>query len=148
MIGESPASDKGIRISDHLSIPEEQLHWSFARSSGPGGQNVNKVNSKATMRWIPDHATFPSAVWNRFRDKAKRYLTSEGHVVIQSQEHRDQPQNVESCRSKLRVLLQASLAPAKRRIKTKPSLGARRRRLDDKRKNSDKKKSRQQRNFD
>lgn len=147
-MSDDSAPEKGIRISDHLTVPDEQLHWSFARSSGPGGQNVNKVNSKATMRWIPDHETFPSGVWKRFREKAKRFLTTDGHVVIQSQEHREQPQNVESCRTKLRVLLQASLVAPTRRIKTKPSLGARRRRLDNKRKLSDKKKSRQQRNFD
>lgn len=148
MSDDSQPAAKGIRISDQLIIPEDQLSWSFARSSGPGGQNVNKVNSKATMRWIPDHETFPSGVWNRFREKAKRFLTTDGHVVIQAQEHRDQPQNVESCRSKLRILMQASLVAPRRRVKTKPSLGSKRRRLDNKRRTSDKKKSRQMRNFD
>lgn len=137
----------GIWISPRLTIPEDQLEWSFARSSGPGGQNVNKVNSKATLRWIPVPGTISEPHWKRFCQQAKRYLTSDGHIVIQSQEHRDQPQNVDACRNKLKTLLQDSLTPPKRRVKTKPSLGSKRRRLDDKRRNAEKKSSRQQKDF-
>ena len=133
----------GIKISEKLEIPEEQLEWSFARSSGPGGQNVNKVNSKATLRWRPQPGTVTASVWSRFKKHAKRYLTVNDEVVIQAQEHRDQTQNIEACRTKLRELLQASLKPPKRRIATKPTLGSRRRRLDDKRKQADKKRGRQ-----
>lgn len=137
----------GIRISASIEIPEDQLRWSFARSSGPGGQNVNKVNSKATLRWTPLPGTVPAAVWKRFKQNAKRYLTSTGEVVIQSQEHRDQPQNIELCREKLRTLMQASLKPPKRRVATRPTKASKRRRLDNKRKLSDKKKSRQSKDF-
>ncbi len=129
-------------ISEKLTIPESEFQWTFARSSGPGGQNVNKVNSKATLRWVPQVGTVPTIVWRRFCAEAKRFLTTEGHVVIQSQEHRDQPQNVEACRDKLRTLLQAALVVPKIRKKTRPSLGSKRRRLDNKRKNADKKSSR------
>lgn len=131
-------------INDKLEVPKEQLEWSFARSSGPGGQNVNKVNSKATLRWIPaDPPPLAPAAWKRFCRSAKRYMTSDGHIVIQSQEHRDQPQNIESCQQKLRTLLSAALTPPKRRIATKPTKGSRQRRLDAKQQRSDKKKSRQ-----
>ncbi len=133
----------GIPITQRLTIPEEQLQWSFARSSGPGGQNVNKVNSKATLRWTPLEGTLSVAAWNRFRRSAGRYLTNEGEVVIQSQEHRDQWQNVQACRDKLRVLLVAAITPPKRRVATKPTKASRQRRLDDKQRRSDKKKSRQ-----
>lgn len=132
----------GIYINSNLTIPEEQLQWSYSRSSGPGGQNVNKVNSKATMRWVPEDGTLSRAVWNRFRVLAKRYITSDGHVVIQSQEHRDQPQNVEACRSRLAQMIRQALVAPKRRIKTKPSRSAQRRRLDEKKKHSQKKQSR------
>lgn len=137
----------GIRINDTLEIPEEQLQWSFARSSGPGGQNVNKVNSKATLRWRRQPGTLSAAAWGRFMANAKRYLTSEGEVVIQSQEHRDQPQNVEACQTKLRDIVLLSLKPPKRRVATKPTQGSRRRRLEEKRKRGEKKRSRQAKDF-
>jgi ribosome-associated protein len=133
----------GLPITDKLTIPEEQLQWSFARSSGPGGQNVNKVNSKATLRWLPVEGTLSMAAWNRFRRIAKRYLTSEGEVVIQSQEYRDQSQNIQACREKLRNMLLAAITPPKRRVATKPTKASRQRRLNNKQKLSDKKKSRQ-----
>ncbi len=138
----------GIQVSEKLEIPEDELQWSFARSGGPGGQNVNKVNSKATLRWTPGGDTLPVPVWNRFKIHAKRFLTTEGQVVIQSQEHRDQAQNIESCRRKLRELLRASLKPPKRRIASQPTRASRRRRLDAKRRQSEKKKSRQSKDFD
>jgi ribosome-associated protein len=133
----------GLPITDKWTIPEEQLQWSFARSSGPGGQNVNKVNSKATLRWTPVHGTLSTAAWNRFLRVAGRYLTSEGEVVIQSQEYRDQPQNIQACRDKLRSMLVSAMTPPKRRVATKPTKASRQRRLDNKQKLSDKKKSRQ-----
>ncbi len=132
-----------LHINQNLCIPEDQLQWSFARSSGPGGQNVNKVNSKATLRWSPPADFIPATPFNRFKRLAKRYFTTEGEVVIQSQEYRDQAQNVNSCREKLKTLLIAALTSPKRRVATKPSRSAIRRRLDDKKLNSDKKRTRQ-----
>lgn len=133
-------------VNDQLEIPKEQLEWTFARSGGPGGQNVNKVNSKATLRWIPaDPPPLPPAAWKRFCREAKRYVTGDGHIVIQSQEHRDQLQNIQSCQQKLRALILSALTPPKRRIATKPTKGSRQRRLDAKQRRSDTKKSRQSR---
>jgi len=136
-----------IPINETLEIPEEQLEWSFARSGGPGGQNVNKVNSKATLRWRRAPGTLSSAAWGRFKMNAKRYMTTEGEVVIQSQEHRDQSQNIEACQTKLRDMVLASLKPPKRRIATKPSQGSQRRRMDEKRKQGDKKRLRQSKDY-
>ena len=132
-----------LYINQNLSIPDDQLQWSYARSSGPGGQNVNKVNSKATLRWLPPVDFIPPAPFNRFKRLAQRYITTEGEVVIQSQEYRDQAQNVNSCREKLKAMLVAALTPPKRRVATKPSKSAVRRRLDDKKLNSEKKRTRQ-----
>lgn len=137
----------GIVINERLAIPEEDLQWSFARSSGPGGQNVNKVNSKATLRWTPRQGFLHRAAWIRFQESAKRYLTQDGSVVIQSQEFRDQLQNIEACREKLATLIRAALIAPKRRIKTKPSRASQRRRMDQKRRLSDKKKSRGTKDF-
>jgi ribosome-associated protein len=129
-------------IKEGLVIPEDQLRWSYARSSGPGGQNVNKVNSKATLRWQPPADFLPPAVWARFRKLADRYITAEGEVIITSDEYRDQLRNVHRSQDKLRVLLLTALVPPKRRIATKPTKSSRRRRLDDKRRESDKKQAR------
>jgi ribosome-associated protein len=134
-------------INETLSIPEDHLQWSYARSSGPGGQNVNKVNSKATLRWAMPDNFLPPAPMNRFRMLAQRYITTEGEVVIQSQQFRDQAQNVDSCREKLKVLIRSALIQPKRRVATKPSKSANRRRLNDKKIQSDKKKTRQSKEF-
>jgi ribosome-associated protein len=129
-------------IKEGLVIPEDQLSWSYARSSGPGGQNVNKVNSKAVMRWQPKVDFLPPAVWARFRKLANRYFTEEGEVVITSDEYRDQFRNIERCQDKLRVLIMTALVPPKRRIATRPTKSSRMRRLNDKRLSSEKKQSR------
>jgi ribosome-associated protein len=134
----------GIQINDLLEIPESQLRWSFSRSGGPGGQNVNKVNSKATLRWLPADDMLSPAAWNRFIRKARRYLTADGEIVIQSQLYRDQAKNIEDCREKLREMLVISLIAPKKRVATKPSKAARQRRLTEKRLTSAKKDSRRQ----
>jgi ribosome-associated protein len=129
-------------VKEGLVIPEDQLRWTYARSSGPGGQNVNKVNSKAILRWQPAADFLSPAAWARFRKLAGRYLTEEGEVVIASDEYRDQLRNIERSREKLRALLLTALVPPKRRIATKPTKSSRLRRLDDKRRASQKKSSR------
>ena len=134
-------------INENLSIHGDELQWSYARSSGPGGQNVNKVNSKAVLRWALPPDFLPPAPMNRFRKLAQRYITTEGDVVIQSQQFRDQVQNIGSCREKLRVLIIAALVQPKRRVATKPSKSSKRRRLDDKKIQSDKKKTRQSNDY-
>lgn len=135
-------SMSSIQINDNLEIPESQVEWTFSRSSGPGGQNVNKVNTKATLRWIPPAEFLPAPAWKRFQRKARRYFTTEGEVVIQSQEHRDRAQNVEACRSKLQLMLIQSLIAPKKRVATKPSRASKERRLDEKRRKADKKSGR------
>ena len=129
-------------INSLYRIPEQQLEWSFSRSSGPGGQNVNKVNSKATLRWQPEEDFLPPAAWRRFQVQASRYLTENGQLVIQSQQFRDQAKNLEACRKKLRNLILSSLVAPRPRIPTKPSKAAKARRLNDKKQNSDRKSAR------
>ena len=129
-------------IKEGLVIPEDQLRWTYVRSGGPGGQNVNKVNSKAVLRWQPPADFLPPAAWARFRQLAARYLTVEGAVVIASDEYRDQLRNTQRSADKLRVLLLTALVPPKRRVATRPTKSSRLRRLDDKRRSSEKKQSR------
>ena len=129
-------------IKEGLVIPDDQLRWTYVRSGGPGGQNVNKVNSKAVLRWQPAADFLPPAAWARFQKLANRYLTAEGEVVITSDEYRDQLRNTERSRDKLRVLILTALVSPKRRIATRPTKGSRLRRLDEKRRSSEKKQSR------
>ena len=121
-------------VNDRLQIPLRELSFSFSRSSGPGGQNVNKVNSKATLRWnVIGSPELPAAVRERFVIRFARRITQEGEFVMSSQRFRDQGRNVADCLEKLRTMLaEVAIAP-RRRKPTKPTRGSRERRLKDKR---------------
>jgi ribosome-associated protein len=126
--------------------PVSELRFSFARSSGPGGQNVNKVESKAVLRW--DVRRSPSLrpdVRARFLARFATRITKEGELVLSSQRHRDRERNLADCVQKLRDMLAEVAAPAKRRKATKPSRGARERRLEGKRAQARKKAERRAR---
>jgi ribosome-associated protein len=134
---------EGLRISEQVVIPEEDLSWTAARSSGPGGQNVNKVSSKVELRFDLVHTTaLPEEVKGRLRLLAGRRLDKEGRLVVVSQATRDQQRNLEDARAKLCALVLASLEEPKPRTATRPSRGARRRRLEDKRRQGEKKRAR------
>lgn len=126
-----------------LQIPEYELVYTYARSGGPGGQNVNKVNSKAILRWYPAaNRSLPEAVRQRFLLKYGNRLSTEGELIITSQKFRDQLRNSEDCLNKLYAMLEAvRVAPIIRRP-TKPSKASKERRIDCKRKDSMKKQSR------
>ncbi len=130
-------------ISDHLSIPLRELDFTFVRSSGPGGQNVNKVSSKAVLRWkVAKSASLPETVRQRFMAKYRRRISSEGDLVLTSQRFRDQGRNVADCMAKLRqMVIEASKVP-KRRKPTRPSRASQERRLSRKKEQSAKKRSR------
>ncbi|MGL5094090.1 MAG: alternative ribosome rescue aminoacyl-tRNA hydrolase ArfB, partial [Planctomycetia bacterium] len=90
-------------------VPESEIDWSYARAGGPGGQNVNKVSSKATLRWNVE--TSPSLVGRlreRFMTLYGRRLTKEGDLLIVSQRFRDQERNREDCREKLAEMMTAA----------------------------------------
>jgi ribosome-associated protein len=131
-------------VTDLIQIPDDELEWSFARSSGPGGQNVNKVASKAVLRWRAEKtgAAIPEPARERMRSRFPSRFTTEGDVVLQSQKYRDQERNREDCLTKLLEMIKAALVvPIPRKV-SKPSKGAKRRRLADKRKLSEKKQNR------
>lgn len=126
-----------------IEIPESELTFSFSRSSGAGGQNVNKVNSKATLTWdMAASYALSDSIKNRFKEKFSRFVTNEGIVVITSQEHRNQKDNIDECLSKLYSMIKEAMIVPKVRYKTKPKKSAVEKRLKNKKIMSDRKKSR------
>ena len=117
-------------VNRRLHIPDEEFHWSYARSSGPGGQNVNKVASKAVLRWdVANTPSLPRDVKARLKIQQANRITTEGVLIITSQQHRDQERNRQDCLEKLRSMIrQAAIAPKKRRP-TRPTRGSQERRL-------------------
>jgi ribosome-associated protein len=104
-------------VDDRIRIPLRELHFEAARSSGPGGQNVNKVSTKVLLRWSLDATqSLPPEVLARLRARAANRITREGVLVLQSQRFRDRGRNVADCLEKLRALVaDAADIPARRR---------------------------------
>ena len=132
-----------LKVNNRIQIPFTEFDFTFSRSGGPGGQNVNKGNTKVTIRWsVTKSKTLPDDVRRRFQAKYHRRITKDGDLVMQSQRYRDQGRNVADVLEKLRgLLLEVATAPRKRKP-TKPSRGSNERRLDAKRKTSSKKQMR------
>jgi ribosome-associated protein len=131
-------------VTASCRIPEWELEFSYARSSGPGGQNVNKVNSKAVLRWNPSTSrAMDEQARARLLSKLGHRLSEDGCLVIASDRFRDQPRNREDCLEKLRELVAQALFEPKKRKKTKQSFSSRKRDERSKRRHSEKKKLRQ-----
>ncbi len=120
-------------VKPGLAIPAEELRIGFARSGGPGGQNVNKVASKVELRWAPAASSALSEQEReRLLHRLAGRLTADGELVVTSSRTRDQSRNREDARSKLAALIRSALAPPRPRRKTAPPREAVERRLREK----------------
>lgn len=136
-------------IAPHITIPAIEISFTAARSSGPGGQNVNKVNSKAVLRWdFQNSQALPPDVRERFLVRFGSRLTKNGEVIIASDRCRDLRSNQEDCLQKLREMILAIAVAPKIRKPTKPSFSSTVKRRKNKSNRGEIKKGRRRPTFD
>jgi|ERR1043166_8209569 ribosome-associated protein len=127
-----------IRVNDRIVVPESAVDVKAVRASGPGGQNVNKLATKVQMR--VDLSRIPGLApedFLRLREFLKSRLDADGRLLVSSQETRDQARNRADCVSKVIELLRAALVPPKVRRRTRPTRASKERRIEAKRRHSD-----------
>jgi ribosome-associated protein len=132
-----------VRVNARVVIPGREIHTAFARSRGPGGQNVNKVESKVELRWRPaDSAALSGADRAWLLARLARRLTAGGELIVTSERLRDQVRNRADAAAKLARIVADALRRPKPRRPTRPGKAAERRRLDAKRRHSQRKRQR------
>jgi len=121
-----------IRINQDLAIDDREVEERFVRSSGPGGQNVNKVATAVELRFDVRASSLPAAVKDRLLALAAGRVTADGVLLIDSREHRTQARNREAARERLLELIARAARPPRHRKATRPRPAAREKRLDTK----------------
>jgi ribosome-associated protein len=132
-----------MRINDDITIDESEFEERFVRSSGPGGQNVNKVSTAVELRFaLSANTSIPPRAKARLVKLAGRRLTLEGVLIIQADQFRTQEMNRADARKRLKALIVEALIEPKVRIKTRPTKGSNERRIKAKATRSEVKKGR------
>jgi len=132
-----------VWIAEGLDIPEEELSFATARSGGPGGQNVNKLETKVTVRFdVAGSPSLTDAQRQRLRERLATRITRDGVLQVSSQRHRSQGANRDAAVARFAELVQEALAEEAPRRPTRPTAASRRKRLDQKRRQSRRKQQR------
>ena len=142
MITPTDIDDRRLAISSRVSIPLAEIELSAVRAAGPGGQNVNKVSSAVHLRFDVNASSLPEFYKERLLRLKDRRITKEGVVVIKAQSARTQERNREEALARLRELIQGVAVTVKKRIPTKPTRASKKRRLESKKREGDKKRLR------
>jgi ribosome-associated protein len=139
-----------LRVNARLTIPPDELRVAFSRSGGPGGQNVNKVETRVELRFsVRDSAVLGEARRERLLERLASRLTKEGEIVLHASTSRHRARNLEDARERLATLLAEALRQERPRKATKPTRGSQERRLKEKKQRSETKRRRQRgRGFD
>lgn len=134
---------RALVVNESIVIPGRELVVSHARSAGPGGQNVNKVNTKAVVRWrVGDSKALADDAKRRFLTKYAARINAGGELVLSADEHREQSRNLAACHERLVKMVRSILQAPRRRVKTKPSQASIKRRLEKKQRTGQKKENR------
>jgi ribosome-associated protein len=136
-----------IEITPSLQIDERELQIDFIRSSGPGGQNVNKVATAVQLRFDVNASSLPEEVKARLMQLAGNRVTAEGMLLIEARRFRTQEQNREDAIQRFVELLRRSLVKPKARMKTRPTTASKEERLKEKKRRGEIKKMRQERDW-
>lgn len=132
-----------LMINESIQIPSSEIQWTSVRSQGPGGQNVNKVNTKVVLRWnLGASQALPERARQRMLRRPGAILTRDGWLMLTSQETRSRNENLHICLEKLRALILSALKEPKVRHATRPTAGSQKRRRKDKEELSRKKQQR------